>query len=542
MQLAYGSFSNMRSDITAEEVSQHCKAGDAWISVGEHVYDVSRFAALHPGGAQVLLADAGTDATAVFTSFHDPSVLRKYHAKLCIGTLADYEPPFKVPPEALNNPLGAFGDLVPFGDPSWYQRFNSPYYTASHVAWRARMRAFVDEHVVARLHEMEGLSAPPAELLEAAGAAGVLAASVGPPWVGGLIGVTPPELGARGELFDCFHELIMHDELARCGDMTLVSGLVTGVSVAVPPVLHFGSAEMCARVVPDVLAGRKSIALAITEPHAGSDVAGLRCTAVRDSDDGDGAFVVSGNKKYITNGQFASYFVTVVRTGKAGGGAGANGLSFLLLERGMPGFSVRKMRIGGLSSSMSGTAYLDFENVAVPAANLLGEENGGFKLIMANFNHERFGICCQCARLARCCLEEALKHATRRETFGQKLHQHQAVRMKIAEMSRHVEALQAWLELVAYQMCTMPQEEATAKLGDTLCLLKVQASRTFELCARQAVHVFGGYGLQSTGPGAKVEMLSKQVHGLAIPGGAEDILDDFAARAAFKMAALVSKI
>ena len=146
------------------------------------------------------------------------------------------------------------------------------------------------------------------------------------------------------------------------------------------------------------------------------------------------------------------------------------------------------------------------------------------------------------ARLARCCLEEAIVHATRRETFGKKLHQHQAVRMKVAEMSRHVEALQAWLELVAYQMNTMASEEAMTKLGDTLCLLKVQASRTFELCARQSVHIFGGYGLQSTGPGAKVEALSKQVHGLAIPGGAEDILDDFAARAAFKMASLVSKI
>ena len=100
----------------------------------------------------------------------------------------------------------------------------------------------------------------------------------------------------------------------------------------------------------------------------------------------------------------------------------------------------------------------------------------------------------------------------------------------------------AWLELVAYQMNTMASEEAMTKLGDTLCLLKVQASRTFELCARQSVHIFGGYGLQSTGPGAKVEALSKQVHGLAISGGAEDILDDFAARAAFKMASLVSKI
>merc|ERR1711871_463859 len=106
---------------------------------------------------------------------------------------------------------------------------------------------------------------------------------------------TPPELGVNGERFDCFHELIAHDELARCGDMTLVSGLVTGISVALPPILQFGTNAMRAKVAPDVIAGRASIALCITEPQAGSDVAGLRCAAVRSGEH----FIVNGNKKYI---------------------------------------------------------------------------------------------------------------------------------------------------------------------------------------------------------------------------------------------------
>jgi len=336
------------------------------------------------------------------------------------------------------------------------------------------------------------------------------------------------------EGFDYFHELIVNDELARCGDMFLVSGLVTGLSVALPAILNFGSEAMKKRVAPECIMGRKAIALCITEPHAGSDVANIQCRAELREDH----YVVNGNKKYITNGTFADYFVVAVRTGEDGAG----GLSFLMLEKGMEGFEIRKMKIGGKAQSMSGTAYLEFTDVKVPVENLLGEQDEGFQLIMTNFNHERFGICCLCTRLARCCIEEAVKYSMRRTTFGKKLHQHQAVRMKIAEMCRNVEALSAWLELVAYQMCTMPKEDAMTKLGDTLCLLKVQCSRTFELCARQAVHIFGGYGLQSSGPGEKVEALSKQVPAMAIPGGSEDIMDDFAARALFKMAELTAKI
>jgi len=196
--------------------------------------------------------------------------------------------------------------------------------------------------------------------------------------------------------------------------------------------------------------------------------------------DGD-FYVVTGNKKWITGGTYAHYFVTAVRTGKRGQ------LSFLLIDRDTPGFSVRKLNIR--DSDLSGTAYLDFDNCRVPASNLIGKENDGFKLVMYNFNHERFYIVAVICRLARVCLEESIKYALKRKAFEKPLAETQAIRLKVAAMSRQVESLQAWLDFVTYQMCTMSHAEASMKLGDVISLLKSQASRVYEFCARETTMV-----------------------------------------------------
>ena len=159
-----------------------------------------------------------------------------------------------------------------------------------------------------------------------------------------------------------------------------------------------------------------------------------------------------------------------------------------------------------------------------------------------NFNHERFYITCNVARLARVCLEESVKYALRRKTFGKFLHEHQAIRLKVAHMARLVEQLQCWLEYMTYQMCTMSHAEANAKIGDVMCLLKVQGSKAYELCARECTQVFGGNALYMGGVGTKIVGAVAQVKGYQIPGGAEDVMDDFAARAAFKFARQFSKL
>ena len=157
-----------------------------------------------------------------------------------------------------------------------------------------------------------------------------------------------------------------------------------------------------------------------------------------------GAGQVNGEKKWITNAIFADFYLVVVRTG----GPGMGGISLLLLEKGMPGITCRKMKCSGVWAS--GTTYITFENVKVPVENLVGAENKGFKCVMLNFNQERMGICIQATRFARVCLEESIKYAQKRETFGKKLIDHPVIRHKIAHMARKVEATYSWMVILIY--------------------------------------------------------------------------------------------
>jgi len=345
--------------------------------------------------------------------------------------------------------------------------------------------------------------------------------------------------------FDAFHELILIDEICRCGSGGVVWGLVEGLQIGLPPLLHFASSALKARVAPDCLQGRKVICLCISEPWAGSDVAALRTTAVRDGD----AFVVNGEKKWITNGMFADYFTVAVRTG----GAGAKGLSFLLLEKSMPGITCKQMDCSGVWAS--GTAFITFDNVRVPAANLIGVENEGFKYVMYNFNHERWGFVVQANRFSRVCYEDAFRYALKRKTFGKALTEHPVIRWKLAEMSRQIESTHAALESLTFQMATMSKAEQNEHLAGDCALLKAHATKVFEYCAREAAQIFGGNSYIRGGVGEKVERLcawpcvldlhcsthpssppDREVRAYAIPGGSEEVLLDLGVRQAIKAA------
>lgn len=297
--------------------------------------------------------------------------------------------------------------------------------------------------------------------------------------------------------------MIAIDELSRCGSGGVGWAISGGLSIGLPPIMKFGSDYLKNKVCADCLQGKKVICLAITEPSAGSDVANLK-TEAKLTPDGK-FFIVNGEKKWITNGVFADYFTVGVRTGKAG----MKGVSMLLLERGMPGLSTRQMACTGVWPS--GTAYVTMEDVKVPVENLIGKENNGFMQIMVNFNHERWSLAAQTIRFARVCLEESISYAMKRETFGKKLIQHPVIRFKIAEMARMVEASQAWLEYITYQLVTMPKLESQARLGGPIALLKAQCSKTLEYCSREACQIFGGLSYTRGGQGEKVERLAREV-------------------------------
>ena len=238
---------------------------------------------------------------------------------------------------------------------------------------------------------------------------------------------------------------------------------------------------------------------------------------------------LNGEKKWITNGLMCDYFTVACRTG----GPGHEGISMVLVEKTMPGVKCRQMDCTGVWAS--GTTYITFDDVKVPAENLIGKEGHGFRYIMYNFNHERWMLIAQAVRFARVCLEESVKHAMRRKTFGKKLIEHPVIRFKIAEMARQVEATQANLESLTYQMNTMTKEEQNLKLGGDTAMLKVQATKVYEYCARESQQILGGISYVKGGLGEKVERLGREVRAYAIPGGSEEIMLDLGVKQALKL-------
>jgi len=423
-----------------------------------------------------------------------------------------------------------YGDMNAFGDPNWYQAYNNPgYYKESHKELRALARQVVEDEVMPNCHEWDEAGVIPQEVYQKIGSKGLLPICVGRPWPKDHIGECP--LGYEP---DYFHEFIVFDELARCGSGGFMWGLAGGMVIGLPPVLKWATPEVKKEVCGPVLKAEKVICLAITEPTAGSDVANLRTTAKKEGDH----YILNGEKKWITNGIFADYFTVAARTGAQKDGM--KGLSLFLVAKTMSGVTTRKMKCSGVWSS--GTTYITFDDVKVPAGNLIGKEGAGFKMIMNNFNHERFGICVMTNRFSRVCMEEALKFANKRKTFGKTLIQHDVIRWKLAEMARLIESTHAWLENITYQMQTMNHMEATMKLGGTTALAKVQCTKVFEYCAREAAQIFGGLSYTRGGQGEKVERLSREVRAMAVPGGSEEVMLDLGIRQSKKLADMAQQI
>jgi acyl-CoA dehydrogenase len=281
--------------------------------------------------------------------------------------------------------------------------------------------------------------------------------------------------------------------------------------IGLPPILAMGSEEMKRRVAPQVLAGEKIIALGITEPSGGSDVANLKTRAERVGN----KYVVNGAKMFITSGMRADYVTVAVRTG----GAGMGGISLMLIEADMPGFT--RTPLEKMGWHCSDTAALYFDNVEVPPENLIGPENAGFMGIMQNFNGERLGMAHGACAFARVCLEEAVAYAKERETFGKPLVGHQSIRIKLADMERQIWTTQAWVD-----QCAWAVREGKARPAD-FAMLKVQATRMLETVAREAAQVLGGASYLK---GSKVERIYREVRVNAIGGGSEEIMLDLAGR------------
>ena len=387
--------------------------------------------------------------------------------------------------------------MIDFDD--W--RARSPFYSESHEALAQSVRRFVEREIAPHIDRWESEGELPRALHKKAAEAGILGLGY------------PEAYGGHSEGFDIFHSLTQTEELARVGAGGLSASLMTH-GIGLPPILALGSEAIKRRVAPPVLAGDRIIALGITEPSGGSDVANLRTRAVREG----GHYVVNGSKMFITSGMRADWLTCAVRTG----GEGAGGVSLLLIDMNAPGIS--RTRLDKMGWRCSDTAAIYFEDVRVAAENLIGPENGGFIGIMRNFNAERLGMAMGCCAYARVCLKEAADWSQQRETFGKPLVKHQSIRIKLAEMARQINATQAWVDLCAWQVqqgCDKPADFA---------MLKVQATQMLERVARDAAQVLGGASYIT---GSKVERIYREVRVNAIGGGSEEIMLDLAGRQLF---------
>ncbi|MGH2984035.1 MAG: acyl-CoA dehydrogenase family protein [Solirubrobacterales bacterium] len=342
-----------------------------------------------------------------------------------------------------------------------------PPFTDEHEELRESVRRFVTKEMAPHIEEWEEAREFPRELFNRCGELGFLGLKY------------PTEYGGQGG--DHVHDAVWVEELSRSGASGgVAAGIGAHAEIATPPIWKFGTEEQKQRWLVPAIKGELIGALGITEPGAGSDVASLSTTARRV----DGGYVVNGAKTFITNGVRADFLVCAVKTTEEGG---HHGISFLVLEREMAGYEVTgKLEKMGWHSSDTGE--LAFTDVEVPAENLLGEENEGFKLIMANFQWERLTMALGAVGGMQRVFEATLAYAKERQAFGRSIGHFQAIRHKFAEMSVKIEVSRALTYACLRKFAAggdATREVTQAKLFTQRALCEV---------ADEAIQIHGGYG------------------------------------------------
>ena len=380
-----------------------------------------------------------------------------------------------------------------FKDQSGFQE----YFGKSHQLVRRSVKEFVTGEITPFIEEWEETGEFPRDIYKKASDVGILGTGY-PEAYGGTPG-------------DIFFQIAVWEELMRSGSGGFVAGLGS-LNIALPPIVRMGTEEQKKRFLPQVLAGEKIAALAITEPGGGSDVANLQTTAVRAGDH----YVVNGSKAFITSGCRADQITCAVRTGEEG----AHGISLLVIESKTPGYSVsEKLKKTGWWSS--DTAQIYFDNCRVPVDNLLGEENQGFYGIMGNFQSERLQLAIIANMTAQLALEASLQYSKERKAFGKSLKSFQVTRHKLVDMATMVEVSREFTYRVAARI------DAGVDQIKEISMAKNFACSVSDKVTYDAVQIFGGYGFMR---GYLVERLYRDNRILSIGGGTTEIMKEIISR------------
>ena len=326
-------------------------------------------------------------------------------------------------------------------------------------------RDFATERVLPRAAEIDEQGKIPRELLAEMGRLGFMGTYV------------PERYGGSGLDAVCY-VLIVEEINRACASTGVV--LCSHVSLAVDPILQFGTEEQKQRYLPALATGERIGCFALSEPASGSDAAAMRTSARRE---GDG-WVLNGTKNFITNGSIGDVAVVFAQTDPP---ERHKGIAAFIVEKSVPGFSVgkleRKLGIRG-----SDTAQLLFQDCRVPAANLLGEVGEGFKIALSTLDGGRISIAAQAVGIARACLEDSLAYAKQREAFGKKIADFQAIQWMLADMATEIDAAR----LLTWRAAAL--KDAGEDYILAAAEAKLFASDVAVKAARDCVQIFGGYG------------------------------------------------
>jgi acyl-CoA dehydrogenase len=341
-------------------------------------------------------------------------------------------------------------------------------FSSDHESFRDSFRRFIDKEIAPFHAEWEEQGYVDRAVWNKAGENGFLCMTM------------PEEYG--GSEADKFYSVIQFEEVARAG--------VTGIGfslhseIVAPYILHYGTPEQKAKYLPKLASGEMIGAIAMSEPAAGSDLQGIKSTAILQA---DGSYLLNGSKTFITNGWHADLVVVVAKTNPAAGGKGT---SLLLIERGMPGFSVGK-RLKKMGMKAQDTSELFFDNVRVPAENLLGGaamENKGFICLMEQLPWERLQIAISAVAAAQAAIDWTVDYVKERKVFGQPVASFQNTRFTLAELQTEVQVARVFVDKCCELIHEDKLDTATASMAkywttDLQC-------KVMDEC----VQLFGGYG------------------------------------------------
>ena len=372
------------------------------------------------------------------------------------------------------------------------------YFTDAHEELRLHIRRFLEKEVQPHLDEWEETTFPDS-IFRRFGELGFLGLRY------------PPEYGGQGG--DYFSAVVLSEEMSKAGLGGLAMAIDVQSEMATPPVFRFGTEEQKQKWLVPAIRGEHIAALAITEPDAGSDVAGITTVARRDGGD----FIVNGRKIFITSGARCQWALVVTKTDRERGHSGYN---LFVIEKGTPGFSVtRTLKKLGMHSS--DTAELLFEDCRVPAANLIGEEGEGFKHIMWELQGERMIAAAGAIAGAQRTFEYAMNYAQNRSAFGQPISQFQVIKHRLVDMGTKIAAVQAFV----YQ--TAKQWDAGEYPVREISQAKLLATQVAVEVADDAIQILGGHGYMQEFP---VERAWRNARLARIGAGTDEIMKEIIAK------------